>query len=91
MNARGGLGFPHLTRACQGVLFTSVDVVKHLMEKTHTKGGLKVFVHVLDKVYQTGRKATEAFKQNMPIIHDKFLSQWNYRAVPAFPSGGKVI
>jgi transposase len=83
--------FPHLTRACQGVLFTSIDVVKHLMEKTHTKKGLKVFVHVLDKVYQTGRKATEAFKQNMPILHDEFLSQWNYRAVPAFPGGENVI
>jgi hypothetical protein len=83
--------FPHLTRACQGVLFTSIEVVKHLMEKTHTQRGLKAFVHVLDKVYQTGRKATEAFKKNMPIIHDEFLSQWNYRAVPALPSDGKVI
>jgi hypothetical protein len=60
--------FPHLTRACPGVLFPSIGVVKHLREKTHTKRGLKVFVHVLDKVYHTGRKATEAFKQNMPII-----------------------
>jgi transposase len=83
--------FPHLTRACQGVLFTSIDVVKHLMEKTHTQKGLKVFVHVLDKMYKIGRKATETFKQNMPIIHDEFLSQWNYRAIPALPSGGKVI
>jgi Rhodopirellula transposase DDE domain len=83
--------FPHLTRACQGVLFTSIEVVKHLMEKTHTQRGLKVYVHVLDKVYETGRKATEAFKHNMPIIHDEFLSQWNYRAVPAFTSNGKVI
>jgi hypothetical protein len=83
--------FPHLTRACQGLLFTSIDVVKHLMEKTHTKKGLKVFAHVLDKVYHTGRKATEAFKQNMPIIHDEVLSQGHYRAVPAFPCGGKVI
>jgi hypothetical protein len=73
------------------VLFTSVEVVKHLMEKTHTKKGLKAFVHVIDKVYQTGRKATEVFKQNMPIIHDEFLPQWNYRAVPAFASDGKVI
>jgi len=83
--------FPHLTRACQGVLFTSIEVVKHLMEKTHTQRGLKVYVHVLDKVYETGRKATEAFKHNMPIIHDECLSQWNYRAVPAFTSNGKVI
>jgi hypothetical protein len=83
--------FPHLTRACQGVLFTSIEVVKHLMEKTHTKRGLKAFVHILDKVYHIGRKAMKEFKQNMPIIHDEFLSQWNYRAVPALTSDGKVI
>ena len=83
--------FPHLTRACQGVLFTSVEVVKHLMEKTHTQMGLKVFVHVLDKVYETGRKVTEAFKHKMPIIHDELLYQWNYRAIPDPLSDRKVI
>jgi len=31
--------FPHLTRACQGVIFTSVDLVKDLMAKTTTKTG----------------------------------------------------
>ena len=82
---------PHLTCACQGVLFTSIDVVKHLMEKTKTKTGLKVLVHLLDKVYHTGREATEAFKKKMPIIHDTFLAQWNYRAVPTMVSDGKVI
>ena len=79
--------FPHLTRACQGVLFTSIDVVKHLMAKTKTTRGLKVFVHLLEKVYHTGRKAAEAFKQNMPIVHDDFLSQWNYRTVPTSSRG----
>ena len=83
--------FPHLTRACQGVLFTSIDIVKHLMEKTKTKTGLKVFVHLLDKVYQTGRKATEAFKQHMPILRDDFLAQWNYRAMPTLSRGEQVI
>jgi hypothetical protein len=83
--------FPHLTRACQGVLFTSIDVVKHLMEKTKTKTGLKVFVHLLDKVYQTGRKATKAFKQQMPIVPDNFLPQWNYRAIPALLRGEQII
>ncbi|MEG3908366.1 hypothetical protein Q5691_00540 [Microcoleus sp. w1-18aA5] len=28
--------FPHITRAGQGVFFTSLDLVKSLMEKTHT-------------------------------------------------------
>ena len=31
--------FPHLTRACQGVIFTSVDVVQELMAKATTKTG----------------------------------------------------
>ena len=48
--------FPHVTRACQGVIFTTIEIVKELMEKTHTEPGLKVFVHIMDQVYQTGRK-----------------------------------
>jgi hypothetical protein len=30
---------PHLTRACQGVIFTSINVVKDLMAKATTKTG----------------------------------------------------
>lgn len=74
--------FPHVTRACRGAIFTSIEVVKRLMERTKTRQGLSVTVQVLDKVYETGRKVTEAFKQNMPILFDNHLSQWNYRAVP---------
>lgn len=75
--------FPHVTRACQGVLFTSVKLVKELMEKTKTRKGLKVFVEIIEKVYETGRKAAEDFKQNMRIVFDNFLPSWNYRAIPA--------
>jgi transposase len=75
--------FPHITRACQGVAFTSVTLVKQLMEKTHTAKGLQVVVHVLDTVYQTGRKVAVDFKEKMRIVFDEFLPQWNYRAIPA--------
>jgi transposase len=75
--------FPHVTRACQGVIFASLALVKKLMEKTHTHQGLKVVVEIVDTVYQTGRKVAEDFKANMRIIFDDFLPQWNYRAVPA--------
>lgn len=74
--------FPHVTRVCQGVLFKSVELVKQLMERTRTQSGLSVTVQIIDKIYQTGRKVTEAFKQNMPIVFDEHLPQWNYRAVP---------
>lgn len=74
--------FPHVTRACQGVIFTSIELVKTLVEKTQTKAGLSVIVNVLDKVYQIGRKVTGNFKKNMEIVFDEYLPKWNYRAVP---------
>lgn len=74
--------FPHVTRACQGVIFTSIALVKELMEKTSTTTGLKAFVHIIDKVYETGRKVAADFKETMRIVFDDFLPQWNYRAIP---------
>ncbi|MDM8566293.1 hypothetical protein QUF74_11670 [Candidatus Halobeggiatoa sp. HSG11] len=66
------------------------------MEKTNTSTGLTAFVHtafvhIIDKVYQTGRKVADDFKKNMQIIFDDFLPQWNYRAIPQSFSNGKVI
>ena len=75
--------FPHVTRACQGVVFHTIQIVKQLMEKTTTRTGLQVSVDILDKVYETGRKCAKGFKKNMKILFDDFLPQWNYRAVPA--------
>ena len=74
--------FPHVTRACQGVIFTSIELVKELMEKTTTTTGLKAFVHIIDKVYETGRKVAADFKETMRIVFDDFLPHWNYRAIP---------
>jgi hypothetical protein len=75
--------FPHVTRACQGVTFESVELVKELMEKTSTSTGLQVTVDILDKAYQTGRKYAEGFKKGMKIVFDEILPKWNYRAVPS--------
>jgi hypothetical protein len=75
--------FPHVTRACQGCLFDSVATVKRLLEKTQTTTGLRVIVAVLDKIYQTGRKYAEGFKEDMEILFDDLLPKWNYRAVPS--------
>jgi transposase len=74
--------FPHITRSCQGVIFSCMEVVTDLISKTRTKTGLKVFVHVIDKVYETGRKVAEFFKTEMRIAFDKILPKWNYRAIP---------
>ncbi len=75
--------FPHVTRACQGVVFSSVELVKQLMEKTHTSKGLRVVVTILDTVYEIGRKVAEDFKETLRIAFDEVLPHWNYRVIPA--------
>ncbi len=75
--------FPHVTHACQGVVFHTIQVVKELMEKTQTRTGLEVTVDILDKTYEIGRKCAKGFKKNMKIVFDSFLPKWNYRAIPA--------
>ncbi len=74
--------FPHVTRACQGVVFKNIELVKELIAGTTTSKGLSVTVRIIDKVYETKRKVVNGFKETMRIIFDKVLSQWNYTAVP---------
>ena len=75
--------FPHVTRACQGVILRSVEQVRHYMAKTKTTTGLHVLVNILDKVYATGKKVAAGFKKTMRILFDDFLPKWNYRALPS--------
>jgi len=64
------------------IMSTTEKLGEPLISKTKTQKGLKVFVHVIDKVYQTGRKVSETFKSTMRIVFDKTLSKWNYCAIP---------
>lgn len=74
--------FPHLTRALQGVILTSHEQVKTLIERAKTSTGLRVTAQIVTKVYQTGKKVAEGFKESMRILFDNTLGKWNYRAVP---------
>jgi Rhodopirellula transposase DDE domain len=74
--------FPHVTRACRGVIFGSLETARHYISKAGTTTGLEVEVKVLEKVYETGRKCTAGFKETMKIVFDALLPRWNYRAVP---------
>ena len=74
--------FPHVTRALQGVIFKSHELVKELIETTTTKNGLTVKATIFDKVYRAGRKVVDGFKKSMRILFDDHLGQWNYVAIP---------
>jgi hypothetical protein len=75
--------FPHVTRACQGVILQTVEQVRHYMAKAKTATGLKVVVNILDQVYAIGKKVAKGFKKTMRILFDAFLPKWNYRALPS--------
>ena len=74
--------FPHVTRACRGVIFRTLETVRYYISKAETTTGLTIKVRILDKVYQTGCKCAAGFKKTMKIVFDKVLPKWNYRAVP---------
>jgi Rhodopirellula transposase DDE domain len=73
---------PHITRACQGVIFISVETALEKMAQTTTSQGLTTSVHLLDGKYPTGQKAPKNYKKTMRIVFDDDLPAWNYRAVP---------
>lgn len=74
--------FCHITKAWQGVVFDSYEIVKELAEKTKTKTGLCVEVNFNDKEYKTGNKASNDFLELMPVEFDEVLPKWNYSFKP---------
>jgi hypothetical protein len=75
--------FPHVTRACQGVIFHTLDIVKRFIRRTKTQTGLRTTLNVLPKLYQTKRQASEQFLENYPVFFDDDLPQWNYVVEPS--------
>lgn len=74
--------FPHVTRACQGVIFRSVPLVKQLIQRTRTSTGLRVTVDILNQTYVAGRKAAAEIQSTVRLIADPTLPKWNYTLQP---------
>ena len=80
--------FPHITKACQGIVFKSIEVVKELIKNVSTKTGLSVIVNIIKKVYKIGRKVSESFKKTIiennhkQIQFHSILPKLNYTVIP---------
>lgn len=74
--------FPHVARACQGMLFDTLDAVVRLMRKASTTTGLRTTVNVIRRAYEIGREVARDFKQTMTIQFDTLLPKWNYCVIP---------
>ena len=70
--------FSYISKKWQGVVFRNHKIIKELAEQTTTKTGFSVKANINDKIYQTGKKASEEFMKSMPVIFKKILPKWNY-------------
>lgn len=76
--------FPHVSRACTGMLFDTLERTIALMRKTTTSTGLRATVNVINRNYQTGRNATDAMKEAIKatVTFHETLPKWNYTVTP---------
>jgi len=76
--------FPHVSRACTGMLFDTLDTAVELMRNASTNTGLTTTVNVIRRVYEIGRNATKDIKDFVlnTTIFDELLSKWNYSFTP---------
>jgi hypothetical protein len=74
--------FPHLSRACRGMVLSSMELVQQLMSSAGTRTGLRVVVDILRTEYATGRKVAAEVKEHLNLHRDDFLPQLNYRIKP---------
>ncbi len=75
--------FPYVTRACAGVIFTSIEIALKAMSEAETSKGLTTTVHLLEGTYEKGEKAPKDFKKTSRIQFDEELPKYNYRAIPS--------
>lgn len=71
--------FSFISKKLQGVVFDNYNIIKNLAAKTTTKTGFSVQARINTKKYEIGKKASEDFMSNYPVIFDDFLPLWNYR------------
>lgn len=74
--------FPHVTRAMEGVMLQTHEQTKNLIEKTHTKTGLKITASIVDKVYDLGRRVSKKLLELINITYDIEVPGLNYSICP---------
>jgi len=72
--------FCHVSRACEWVVFTSIEVVKTFMKNTKTKTWLKVDIRINNNEYKKWRTLNAKYKSNLikKITFDKENPRRNY-------------
>ncbi len=73
--------FCHVSRSLKGVIFRSIESIRDAVARTTTSTGLKVKVSVMQRIYQRGVQASEAFLMGDYILRDYNLPNYNYTTI----------
>lgn len=73
--------FPHVTRACQGIIFHALETARHFMGRARTRTGFRVLARILDKPFALKRAVSDGFLEMFPIQFAKRLPDLNYTAL----------
>jgi hypothetical protein len=77
--------FPHVTRACRGMTFTTRELIRKERAETRTETGLRATADLLPGDYPTGEKAPDGYNSEVRIAFGEDLPAWDYPAVPRKP------
>lgn len=70
--------FCHITRAWQGEVFSSLQKVADMAQRSTTKTGFAVEVWKNKNQYTSGIKASDEFMKEYPVKYSGVLPLWNY-------------
>ncbi len=73
--------FCHVSRSLKGIIFRSIETIRDAVARTTTRTGLKVKVSVMQRNYERGVKASEAFLMGDFIRRDDYLPNYNYTTI----------
>jgi len=74
--------FCHISRSLKSLILRSIEQIRHAIDRTTTRTGLRVITELARKVYCPGIKASHEYLDKEPVIRDKTLPQFNYRFEP---------
>jgi hypothetical protein len=76
--------FPHVNRKLQGLFLKSIEMFRDLARQATTRTGLRVFARLLRGTFETGKRCVTRCVDQLRIIYDPILPDWNYVVLPRY-------
>ena len=74
--------FSHISKNWAGEPLTDLEKILKFINTTKTKPGLIVNSYLIDKLYETGTKISDAEMRKITLVPHDTLGRWNYTVRP---------